>query len=51
MGYAFEGVPYYELPDSEQLSIWQMNARIRDHSLTDAEWWAKHIATQEMKQS
>lgn len=49
MGYAFEGVPYYELPDSEQLAIWNMNARIRDNGLTDAEWWAKYSATQEMQ--
>lgn len=49
MGYAFEGVPWHELPDSERLGIWNMNARIRDNGLTDAEWWAKYNATQEIE--
>lgn len=49
MGYAFEGVPYYELPDSERLAIWNMNARIRDNSLTDAEWWARQYAIWDME--
>lgn len=51
MGYAFDGVPEHELPDSERLAIWNMNARIRDQSLTSDEWWAKHLALSEMKES
>lgn len=49
MGYALEGVPWYELPDSERLAIWEMNARIRDNSLTNAEWWARWHAIQDME--
>lgn len=50
MGYAFDGVPWHELPDSERLSICVMNAIIRDHSLNHDEQWAKHLALSEMRE-
>lgn len=43
MSYAFTDMN--NLPDNELLSIWQMNAKIRDNYLTDGERQTRKTAT------
>ena len=42
MGYAFEGVPWHEVPDAERLALWRMDAEIRDGMLNPAEFRERH---------
>jgi hypothetical protein len=42
MGYAFEGVPWHELPDSEKLGLWRQEALVRDSFLNREEFFVRH---------
>ena len=41
MGWAFEGVPWDEVPAEETFAIWRHQAVVRDSFLTDAELLVK----------
>ena len=49
MGYAFENIPWHEVPDEERFAIWVMQAKVRDSFLTFDEIIAKHNAITEME--
>lgn len=49
MGYAFENTPWHLVPDSEKLSIWIMQAAIRDGQPTIQERYAAEFAKAECR--
>jgi len=49
MGYAFENTPWHEIPDSEKLAIWKMQAIIRDDQLNPSEAWMKQHTLREFE--
>lgn len=49
MSWAFDGVPWSDVPDSEKFAIWQNQALVRDSFLTDYEFIMKLRAIDQMK--